>query len=220
MLFNEIIDKIVKESDVNPRQYSVADRVADVNKEHFYLIEYATQLGSKFPMTDGEEVEQTETLVEGDNSFDRDIKDTSIVRVEYKPTGSSRYRCLDHDQKRCNNCYCLGDMLFTANEKKIMLKDAHPGDLLITYDRPLIVPFTEADYDAGDVEVEWIPETFHPLLWLKPAMIAAGYYKPDRYQALKDQYGELFVLFHDHYDRHSSIDLSFETNEDRGEHRR
>lgn len=212
MDIKQIVDKIPKEADINTREYTVADRVADVNTEYLFLIEYARQIGSNIAPTDGGDADEVFTLVQADEqTFTRTITDTSIVKVEYRLDNTQKWRCIDHDPKACENCYAYREMRFAANEKKIIVKDGIVGELRVTYDRPAITLFVEADYsDVTPPAPDWLPETFHPLLWLKPAMTKAGYYKKDRYSVLEAQYTNLFELFDNHYSRHSATDSEFE----------
>jgi hypothetical protein len=211
MNIKKIADKIIKEGDINPREYTIEDRIDDINTEYLALIEHATQIGSKFPMTDGTTDSEIFTLVAGDNTFTRTIKDTEIVKVEFRIDTESRWDCLDHDDKKCLNCYSLMDMRFSANEKQVFIKDARDGFARITYNRPAITLFTLADYSLPiPPSPDWIPETFHPLLWLRPTLNQAGYYKKDRYEVLKAQYADLFELFTDHYERNAGVNMEFE----------
>lgn len=214
MNIKTIADKIIKEGDLNAVEYTVADRVDDINTEYLALIEHALQIGSKIAPTSGGTDSETLTLVDGDNTFTRTIKDTEIIKVEYRANIDSRWECIDHDPKLCLNCYTSLDMRFSANEKQIFIKDARAGLCRVTYNRPAIVLFTAADYALGTPpEPVWLPETFHPLLWLKPTLNQSGYYKKDRYQVLQNQYDTLFELFDNHYQRNASYNMEFETDE-------
>ena len=54
MNIKQIVDKITKEADINPREYTVADRIVDVNSEYLMLVEKARQIGSIEPISNAE----------------------------------------------------------------------------------------------------------------------------------------------------------------------
>jgi hypothetical protein len=223
MNIKTIVDKIVKEADINPREYTVADRIVDVNAEYLYRAEKANQIGSLIPPSSVTEADirddqEVFTVVSGSNIFLRTIPDAPIVRVDFKHSGSDRYDRVKKDQSRMVNGYCIGDQKYFANEKQIFVENGVAGELRVTYAHGSITPFTVADYEEDPEEdipsPDWLPEVFHPLLWLKPAMVQAGYYKKDRYPVLKAEFDRLDVLFDNRYGRNSARDLRFETGDD------
>lgn len=206
MNIKEITDKIVKEADINPSEYSVADRITDVNTEYFMLIEKATQIGSTEPIANSEVKTESFTLVEGDNTFTRTITDIPVVGVEFTSdttvTSDSYFGSIVYNQPFYLN-ECGSEV--SIDEKTIIVHKGKVGTLKISYAHGEIVPFTEADYNSiTPPSPTWLPITFHPLLWLKPALIQATYYKKDRQESLKFQYDELYTLFTKHYSRNSA----------------
>lgn len=155
-------------------EYSVADRIVDVNAEYFLLVEKARQIASKQPPSKGEAVSETFTLVEGSNTFTRTIKDVPILRVDYQSDIGARFERMDEDQSRRINTWCYAGQVFFANEKQIFVENARVGTIRITYATGAVTGFTTADYALGTPpSPDFLPETFHPLLWLEPAATQA-----------------------------------------------
>lgn len=216
MNIKEIVDKIPKKSDVNAAYYSVEERIADVNTEYLKLIEMAGQIDAIFPISDGTPRSETFTITAGDNTLERTIQDVAIERVEYRANSAMHWRCLTRDTDRCVDCFSWNNTRFTANEKQIFLEDAFPGEIQVTYERGNATGFTKADYDATEPpSPKWLPQVFHPLLWMKPAYDAAKIYKPDRAPKLKEDREELMVLFRNHYGREAEnvVNLEFDNPE-------
>lgn len=213
MNIKQITDKTIKEAGVRPDEYTVADRIDDQNTEYLKLIELATQIGSKFPMTDGGATSETFSIVAGDQTLTRTIKDTSIVKVEFRYDSNSDWQCLKRDTDRCSNCFFFMNGKFRANEKQVFLEDAYAGELRVTYERGNITQFTESDYDeVTPPSPDWLPEVFHPLIWMKPSLDMASLYKPDRVAKLTADRDELLVLFRNHYGRDAEniFEMDFE----------
>jgi len=220
MDIQEIADKIIKESDVRADEYIVADRIVDINTEYFKLIEMATQIGSKFPMSAGGDSTEEFTIVDGDQTLTRTIADTSILKMEYRVVATADWECMKRDTELCVNCFSYKNGKFTANEKNIFLEDARAGFVKITYGRANITAFTAADYVAGTPpSPDWLPEVFQPLLWMKPALDVAAIYKPDRVKKLSNDRDELMVLFRNHYGRDVETVISVDTSEDEPNYR-
>ena len=210
----QICDKIIKEADLNPSEYSVADRVADVNEEYLFLIEKAGQIGSRTPISNAETTTETFTVVEGSNVFTRTIKDVPILRVDFQPNSTGRFETVEEDQSRMVDGWCFCDTKYFANDKQIFVEDGTDGTVRITYARGGVTLFTAADYAAGTPPTPtWLAPVFHPLLWLKPAKTQASYYKKDRAVSLENQYDKLFELFENRYGRDSARDSEFVTDE-------
>ena len=206
MNIKQIVDKILKEADISGTRYTVADRIDDVNAEMQKLITYATQLGSKFPMTDGTTAYEDFTLVAGDNTFTRTKPDISIIKVEYRQDENTEWQCLDRDTQLCERCFAYLSMRFRADEKTVTVSDALVGEIRVTYERPTITLFTESDYtDPTPPSPTWIPSEFHPLLYLKPALDQARLYKPDRVEKIKADRDEYIELFDAHYRRNATV---------------
>ena len=205
-----ILDKIILESDVRKDRYTVANRIDDVNEEYMFLIEWATQMSSHQLHSDETTRYQIINITaDADELVElRDNIDTTAVRVEFKASGASEWQCLDwkeHCEGECCSCGCLGDMRFEIDEKKIFLYNTRVGEIRITYDRGFITKFVESDYtSATPPEPKYLPEVFRPLLWMRPAIRRSGYYKPERYQQITNEYNELFQLFKTHYSRNAS----------------
>lgn len=214
MNIKQLVDKLRKEADVQTSSYSVENAIEDINAEYLFRIEKATQIGSTVPISNAEATTETFIVVDGSNTFTRTIKDAPILRVDYMPTGGSYNERLEEDQSRRVNSFCLHGMRFFANEKQVFVEDGRAGTLTVTYTRGNITSFIAADYDeVTPPSPDWLPEVFHPLLWLTPALVQAGYYKPDRVPVLKLQFDRLDDLFFNHYGRKSAFNSRFETEE-------
>lgn len=214
MNIKQICDKIIKESDVQANYYSVADRIDDVNEEYLLLIEQAVQIGSKIPISNAETTTETFTVVAGSNTFTRTIPDVPIVRVDFQPNSVGQFEKVDEDQSRMVNGFKYCDTRFFANEKQMFVEDGTAGTLRVTYARGGVSLFVTADYSEGTPpSPDWLPTTFHPLLWLQPAATQAEYYKKDRATALRNRYDRLKALFDNHYGRDAVQDTEFETDE-------
>lgn len=215
MNIKTIVDKIVKEADIQAANYSVADRLTDVNSIYLRLVEKAVQIGSKIPISKAEANSETFDVVDGSQTFTRTIKNAPIQRVDFMPSGGSYYEKVDEDNSRQINGFCLGDTRFFANEKQIFVEGGRPGTLRVTYARGNVVLFTQADYDnVLPPSPDWLPEEFHDLLWLKPATRQAKFYKKDRAGALEDETNEVQALFDNHYGRNAVHDGQIMTDED------
>lgn len=216
MHIKEIVDKIIKEADVQPNSYSVADRIEDINKRYLFYIEKAVQIGSKVPMSEGEATSETFTVVSGSNTFTRTIQDVPIKRVDFQHNGSTVFHGVPYDQSRMIAGVNFADMRFWANEKQMFVEDGYAGTLRVTYDRGAVTLFTAADYALGSgwPTPDFLPEVFHPLLWLDPAYVASRKWNKGRSAYLKDERDELRALFDNHYGRESAHDSAFETEND------
>jgi len=215
MTIKEIVDKIAKEGSLNTSEYSVADRIIDVNNSYLKHIEIARQIGSLEPIRAvGETFTETFTVATGNNIFTRTIEDVAIQRVDFQPTGATLYKRLDEDATRSidgwYDCRC---MRYFADEKYIYVQDAiQTGTLRITYVGGDITLFTSADYSSSTPpSPAMLPLTFQPLLWLEPAMNKAMFYKKERFEGLKYQYDTLYALFYKHYRRNTSKVMKAQT---------
>lgn len=216
MNIKKIADKVYKEADVSLQNYPIADLIDDINEEYLTRVEQATQIGSTEPISNAETISEEFTTVVGSNVFARTIKDTPIVRVDFKHTGASHFETVPEDQTRQINGWLIEDQRFFANEKQFFVEDAHAGTVRVTYAHGEITQFTVADYElaSGNPSPDWLDQTFHPLLWLFPAMNAAAKYKPDRYEALKLRFDRLDTLFYNRYARNSATDLMIENGDE------
>lgn len=221
MNIKDIADKIIKEADLNPAEYTVADRIVDINAIYLQYIESAMQIGSKEPMSSSETVSENFTVVDGSNVFTRTITDVAIVRVDFQATGATTWCRVveDYGRKIGEHCRSCG-VVFFADEKRIFVEDGRSGTLRVTYAHGAITTFTTADYSAGTPpSPTWLPLVFHPLLWLNPATIQAEYYKKDRAVGLRNQLTRLEALFYNHYSRNTAVDSVIETDETYGNNR-
>lgn len=215
MDIKQIVDKIVKEGDINPNEYTVADRIVDVNEWYLYYIEKAMQIGSREPISASEAVSETFTVVPGSNTFSRTKQDIPIMRVDFQFAGSSTWQKVTEDISRLIGGFECFEMKFFADEKRVWVENGQNGTLRVTYAHGGIVLFTTADYSMSTPpEPEFLPIEFRKLLWLRPATIQAEYYKKDRAVSLRNQLTEVENLFINHYRRGSSINGKIVTDED------
>jgi len=211
MHIKEIVDKILKESDVQANTYSVADRIVDVNSFYLRNIEKTVQIGSKVPISAAEDNSEEFTVVAGSNTFARTIDDAPIQRVDFQHENSSAFTSVPFDQSRLIAGVNFGEMRFWANSKQIFIEEGYAGTLRVTYARGAITQFTVADYDlvSGWPSPDWLPEFAHDLLWLQPAHRASRKYKKDRSAYLKDELDEVMALFNNHFGRESALNSAF-----------
>lgn len=204
----QLIDRIPAEADVNPSEYPVSVRIDDLNEVYFALIEQARQIASTEPISADEVFEETFTLVRGSNELERTITDIPIFRVDFQSENSESWCEVHEDQMRRRerrNCTCR--FSYFADEKRIFAEDARPGTLRVTYASGEAEPFTVADYQASTPpHPVWLPKTFVPLLYLKPALVQAQYYKTDRVSGIQARIERLEGLFYTHYSRNSATD--------------
>lgn len=206
MNIKTIVDKIVKEGDINPNEYTVADRVEDVNTKYLQLIEWAMQIGSTETIANKETKVESFTLVDGLNTLVRTIPDNPFYAIEYtRDTVVTINSLWEPLTQETFYTWCGDDFNVSFDEKRIIIEKAKVGTLKVTYARGIVVPFTAADYsNLTPPSPTWLPETFHPLLWLEPTTIQAEYYKKDRAQSLRDQLTKLEQLFYNHYNRNAT----------------
>ncbi len=212
MTIKEIVDKIPKEADINPSEYTVADRVADVNSRLLILVAKASQIGSKEPMNDGEDISEIFNIVDGSNTLARTIENVPILRVDWRPNNTSRWCRLEMDKTRAINTWAYCDIKFFANEKEIFIENGRDGELRVTYSRGEVTLFTVADYSATPApSPDILPIEFHDLLWLYPSLRQARIYKKDRVAGLEAEVKELQELFDNHYGRNAVNESKFRT---------
>lgn len=215
MNIKTIVDKICRESDIPVKNYPVADRLEDVNQEYLKLIRKAARIGSRFPISDGSNHYEDFTLVDGDNTFTRTIPNRNIIRVQYRKLATDKWECLDRDTNRCANCYSSLVMRFTANNKKVFVDDANAGFLRVTVEYPGVTLFTQADYDTTPTppSPDWLDETYHDLLWLKPAIRQCAIYEKKRKSDFESEYKELLEDFLNDYRSLQVFDSELDTDE-------
>ena len=225
MNIKQIIDKIVKEADVQPNEYPIADRLLDVSQIQLKYVELANQLGSSVPISAGEIFTETFVTVDGFNEFTRTMPDIDIFRVDFQPNSEGDFYRIKSDNGRHKDyswCYTcdLSDCYFQfyADDKRIFIDEGRVGTIRVTYVRGEVLPFTQTDYD-NEEEVLWIPKQFQDLLWLHPAWRMASYYKPEREQYLRLELEKLEALFVRHYKRNAKIDIKIKTDDSCGNYR-
>lgn len=211
----QIVDKIVIEADLNGAEYTVADRISDINDIYLYYIEKATQIGSSEPISGAEAVSENFTVVAGSNVFTRTKPNISIMRVDFAYTGSTIFKKVTDDITRLISGFDWGTMKFFADEKRVWIEGGQGGTLRVTYAHGGIVLFTSADYAMSTPpEPVFITREFRKLLWLNPATVQAEYYKKDRAVSLRNQLTIWENLFYNHYKRKSATIGKVITDED------
>lgn len=218
MNIKEVVDRIIVEADVNPAEYTVEARLADVNSEYIILVEKAMQIGSIEPISNAEVLDEVFSIVEGSNTHLRTIKDVPIQRVDYRFDGDSRWCRLELDQTRAINTWCCKDkccdIRFFVNEKQIFIENGRPGEIRVTYVHGNVPLFTMGDYEnINPPELDWLPVVFHDLVWLRPALYQAQYYKTNRVNALETRIERLQTLFDNHYGRNAVKNSQISTDE-------
>jgi len=221
MNITQIVDKIVKEADVNPAEYLVADRIDDINEKYLETIELAVQIASTEPISGDEIVSEEFTVALGSNEFLRTIKNIFLFRVDFKAEGSNLWTRVERDQSRkIGRSFCGCGIRVFVDEKRVFVEEGKVGTIRVTYARGDITTFVLSDYDAYDPpSPDWLPEVFHPILWLAPALAQAEYYKKDRVQYLRDRLARLETLFYNHYSRNAIQNSRFETGNENGNYR-
>lgn len=217
MDIRQIVDKIPKEADINPVEYTVEDRLDDVNQKYLELIEKAVQIASKEPISGAEVFSETFSVSQGSNTFTRTIVDVPLFRVDFMGEGASRYCRLEEDESRGINTWCCKKgccwLKFFADEKRIFVEEGRPGTLRVTYARGAVTTFTLSDYNAPTPpSPTWLPEVFRKLLWLDPATVQAEFYKKDRAVGMRNELTRLEVMFENHYRRNAQWNQKIETD--------
>lgn len=205
MNIKQIIDKIVKEGDINPSEYTVDDRIEDVNSKYLFYVEWAMQIGSTETISNKEVKQEVFTLVNGLNTLIRTIPDNPLYSIEYTSdtviTADTNWTCLEQDTF---SSWCGCGMKIAFDEKQIIIEKGRVGSLRVKYARGVVIPFTSGDYsNITPPSPVWLPVVFHDLLWLEPATIQAEYYKKDRSVSLRNQLTKLEQLFYNHYSRNA-----------------
>lgn len=206
MNIKQIVDKIVKEADLNPDEYTVDDRIADINTKYLYLVEWGMQIGSTETITNEEDREEIFTLVDGLNTISRTIQDVPLYSIEYTPeiAPSATTNWIPLDKQTFSSWFgCEINVYF--DEKRIIIEKGRIGSLRVRYARGYVDLFQVSDYsESVPPSPLWLPEVYHPLLWLEPATIQAEYYKKDRAVSLRNQLTRLEQLFYNHYGRNAT----------------
>ncbi len=220
MKHKDIIDNIVKKADIRTEEYSVDDRIQDVNNYEMELKEVATQIDSFFPpRQEGEVSQETFTIedsnidVEGTFSDDRTIKNTIPVEVFFKREGSSVYRNIPKRTVELEEDLHLNRMLYEASSNKIIVRNARSGTLMVKYEQGAFIEYTRTMYDdtTNESTPSWMPNPFHNLLWMKPALDIARTYNTERVAVLEQEHSDLFELFQQHWLRNKNLEKKIET---------
>lgn len=195
MNIKQIVDKIIKEADVAPNEYTKEDRLVDIHQTRIELETLKRHAGVFTQKT----VEQLETLIDGDQSFTKTFNHAEIDKIEYRPTGGGEtdYRCL-YKRKDCTGGRCssfVGAMQYTENRETIYLWEALEGELRITYADDRITEWVLADYTTGTATPDELEEVYHKLLWLYQVRRHAGYYSKERYEQLMIELNKLEQMF-------------------------
>ena len=196
----EISNKASQEAYIPANEWPASSRIEDINEEHRLLKEEAGMIGSEFGIADSSPKYEDFTLVVGDNTFTRTIPNIGIRFVQYRESATANWRWLDIDPRPGHNSYYYLDMRFIADEKEITVKDARAGEIRVTYERSATTDFTEADLALGTPpSPDWLPEEFHPLLWLGPVLNQK--IDEDTRKRLTPRYERVKGLFDLHYER-------------------
>lgn len=215
MNIKELVDKICKEGDINPNEYTVADRIVDINSKYLEYVEWAMQIGSTETIANQEVKQEIFTLVDGLNTLVRTIPDMPFTSLEYTSdviiTADTRWCSLAQDtfgywcNEECN-------INISFDEKQIVIEKGRVCSIRAKYARGIVVPFTMGDYlNVTPPSPVWLPSVFNDLLWLDPATIKAEYYKKDRAVSLRNQLTKLEQLFYNHYSRNATQISSVKT---------
>jgi len=198
---------------VNARDYSVADRIDDVNQIYLEKVERAVQIGSTVPISAAEDTSEEFTVVAGSNVFTRTIKDVPIIRVDFKYAGNSMFSPVTQDQARLIEGYSIGEQTYFANEKQFFVEEGVAGTLRATYARGGVPLFTVEDYELESAwpSPDFLPTVFHPLLWLYPAYDACR--NKEVKASLAARIERLDPLFFNHYSRNSTVNAEYITEE-------
>lgn len=214
MNIKEIVDKIPRESQVNANDYPVSSRLDDVGAFYLELIELGVQIGSTVPISSAETNSENFTVVAGSNTFVRTIKDVPIQRVDFS-YDDVLFFSICEDPRRLIGGMNYGEMRFFANEKQFFVEEGRAGTMRVTYARGGVTQvFTQANYDLGSAwpSPDFLPEVFHPLLWLK-ASIDKTKISENRTR-LKERHDPLMQLFYNHYNRDAVQESQMVTEED------
>ena len=195
MNIKQIVDKIIKEADVNASEYTVEDRLEDIHQTRLFLATLTRQIGSDTQ----KKVSQSEVLVLGDQSFTKTFKHAEIDKIEYKATGGAErdFTCLEK-REDCQGGSCsgrIGAMTYTEDTDTVYIWEALVGELRITYKDDRITKWVLADYTTGTVTPDELKEVYHPLLWMYQVRRHAGYYSKERYEQIMIEFKELYEAF-------------------------
>ena len=212
MNIKEIVDKIIKEADVNPAEYTVADRLDDIHQTRLELVTLARQYGQAI----NKKVAQTETLISGDQSFTKTFVHAEIDKIEYRATGGSEndYICLEK-RRDCVGGRCsggVGNMTYTEDTNTVYIWNAQEGELRITYIDDRITKWTEADYTTGTATPDELKEVYHALLWMAQVVRHTGYYSKERYEQVRIEYDSLIKKYIDDLKRNVDFHVKIETD--------
>lgn len=207
MNIKQIVDKIIKEADINPSEYTIEDRLEDIHQTRLELQTRKRLAG----MDTQTKIEQTEVLVDGDQSFAKVYKNAPIIKIEYRSTGGSEqdYICLTK-RKDCVGGKCsrhFGTMAYTEDTDNVYIWQGLAGELRVTYADDTITEWVLADYTTGTAEPTELKKVFHKLLWMEQVLRHTGYYSKERYEQTRIERDALYEQFID--DVNNEVDGSF-----------
>jgi len=202
----QILDKIIKESDINPRHYTEEDRLWDVNQEYQELIEEIVQLGAEHSLPFLQQVETVTGVT--DFSFPRAVRFEPIVQVEqtYSSNPLERDWCCMVKDTGCEYgqcCYKGCYSSFRADDTTVFIDDAYTGMIRITYATREFPLFT-LPADANTIPSAFKGH-FNRLLILKAAYKRGMKYNPEKARINEEEYRELKEQFRTHYDRRAEF---------------
>ncbi len=190
MNIKEIVDKIIKETEINSREYSIQDRLDDV---HQARLELATLRRKWRDDSFGkQEVESIGQSASDPLTLNKPFEHATILSVGIRRNSEQDYQCIDK-AKGCSGLNCGNNGIkeeYSEDKDKVYIWDFQGGDVKITYYPEEITKWTESDYNTGTATPDELPETYHALLWLKPAIKQAGKYS-------KEKFDILFMLYKD-----------------------
>jgi len=203
MNIKEIVDKIVKEADINASEYIINDRLDDIHQTRLKLATKMRQWGYVPQKT------QTDihTITTGNSGFAKPFKHAEIKKIEYGPTGGDEnsFRCIEKRQD-CNGGGCsryIDGIKYTEDTGSVYIWNGTAGQIRVTYVYDIITKWTNADYTTGTATPDELPEVYHALLWLDQVRRHTGYYSKERYDQLMVEYNELYKLFNNELQRNA-----------------
>ena len=196
MKIGTIVDKLIKEADVNTSEYTVPDRLEDIHQTRLELQE----LRAQYTADDSVHTLQTATVIAGDNTITRTVKHNFIVNVEFREDSDQDWYCLtkrgDCDGRKC--IPIVGEAKYTFDYDQVYIWNAQAGEVRVTYSHTNITEWVEADYTDNTATPDELPEVYHKLLYMAQVLRHTGYYSKERYEQTSLEYEKLMALYIDH----------------------
>lgn len=202
------VDKIIKESTISPGEYTVVDRLVDIHQTRLELQELRMQISPR----DTIRVIQAETVVAGDQTFARDVKHVDIVKVEWRLNTDNRWQEIEKEVADGGDVIA-GRQRYSYDIDNLLFKDMYAGLVQVTYSNGDITEWVEADYTTGTAVATELPAVYRKLLWLTQAVRHVGYYDQDRFEIIKNEYDELYVMYVRHLRRDVETEEYLEDDE-------